>query len=326
MTSTPPHALQSVYDRDRSGRAPDQLVGNHDDTAMLQLGEQPGLLVTLSVPQTLIHHESSRSWCPESSLLRYEEVFMARTTYWGNAWCLTVEDVNVIRKCLYDSEHGRVDFGVLQPIHPNELASAVFRQHTSFDGRKKYQRPHEIAATLFYGLATNHVYENGNKRTALMAMLVNLDRNERVMCNTTQEEFFEMATSVADHRFPLKRRETRDPDAEVRALGSWIRQRSRTHVKGDRVIEFRKFRKLLEAYGVTFDQPNGNFIKIRLDSHSVLTGYPSEKFDVPISEIKRIRAALGLDGADNSEFYSLPTVVSDLVYEYREVLHRLAHY
>lgn len=127
---------------------------------------------------------------------------MARTTYWGNAWCLKVEDIGVIRKSLYDGEHGGPDFGVLHPIHPNELASAVFRQHTSFQGRKKYQRPHEISATLFYGLATNHAYQNGNKRTVLMSMLVSLDRNGRVMCNTSQEEFLRWppASLIIDSR------------------------------------------------------------------------------------------------------------------------------
>jgi len=55
------------------------------------------------------------------------------------------------------------------------LESAVSRQHTALGGRLKYADPVSSAATLLYGICSDHPFHNGNKRTALVAMLVHLD-------------------------------------------------------------------------------------------------------------------------------------------------------
>lgn len=134
-----------------------------------------------------------------------------------------------------------------------------------------------------------------------------------------------MATTVVAHTFPCKPVQGESvADAEVRSLASWIRARTKRLIKGDQNVDFRQFKRLLEAYGVEFGSPNKNFIKLYLDERSVRMGYPSEHFTVPVSEVKRVRRALGLDYTDRREFYDLPTVVDEFVYEYRDVLCRLA--
>jgi hypothetical protein len=64
---------------------------------------------------------------------------------------LSLDEVLVIRHRLAKSELGKKDFGAIDPISPNLLASAVGRQVTGYGGKLKYERPVEIAATLFYG-------------------------------------------------------------------------------------------------------------------------------------------------------------------------------
>jgi prophage maintenance system killer protein len=52
------------------------------------------------------------------------------------------------------------------------LQSAVSRQFTSIGGICKYPEALGNAATLAYGLCNDHPFHNGNKRTALVSMLV----------------------------------------------------------------------------------------------------------------------------------------------------------
>src|SRR6267142_4543836 len=55
------------------------------------------------------------------------------------------------------------------------LESAVGRQHVGTNGNLIYSTPELNAATLMFGLAKNHAFHDGNKRTALVAMLNHLD-------------------------------------------------------------------------------------------------------------------------------------------------------
>jgi death-on-curing family protein len=237
---------------------------------------------------------------------------------------LSLHEVLVIRQRLAQSELGKKDFGGVQPIYPNLLASAVGRQVTGYEGKLKYERPVEIAATLFYGLATNHAFENGNKRTALVACLVFLDRSQLNLVNTSQDELLEMATSVVGHTMPLRPRDERNDDTEVRALASWLRQRTRRRRAGDRHMDFVELKERLEALGCTFDNPEKNFIRIRRGTMLIKTRYPRANFDVSVSEVKNIRKRLGLVDMPNQDFYDLEAKVDRFVLEYKDVLSRLA--
>lgn len=55
------------------------------------------------------------------------------------------------------------------------LTSALARQKVCFGGVTKYTQPLDICATLFYGIAKNHAFVDGNKRTALLTLLYQLD-------------------------------------------------------------------------------------------------------------------------------------------------------
>ena len=54
------------------------------------------------------------------------------------------------------------------------LASALGRQNISFAGKRKYTEPLDICATLFFGMVKNHSFNDGNKRTALLLLLYQL--------------------------------------------------------------------------------------------------------------------------------------------------------
>jgi death-on-curing protein len=192
-------------------------------------------------------------------------------------------------------------------------------------GKEKYERPHEKVATLFFGLVKNHPFPNGNKRTALICSLVALERSCFDLCNTTEEELYDMATSIAADSFPIPKRLQADPDAEVRALAVWFRGRMKRQGTGDHVTNFRELRKILTAHGCEFDAPQGNSIRIRRGPLVAKTGYPRENFEVSVAEVKNIRRKLDLDSLGSSrEFYDIDNSVDQFVDDYRYLLWRLA--
>ncbi len=241
---------------------------------------------------------------------------------------LSLDDVLTIRRRLVRTVVGDGAWGNVDPVAPDKLDSAVARQQTGYGGVAKYDTVHEVAATLFYGINMAHAFENGNKRTSLVTLLVFLDRNKQVVVDTSQDDLYEMTTQVAAHTFPLRAADKqRNADAEVGAIGSWLRGRVRPLTLGDRTMRFSEMRRHLEAQGCVFDDPNQNFIKIRNGQLSIRTGFPRHDFEIDVTEIKRIRRALRLDeahGVDSAAFYDFESRVDTFVNQYRQVLSRLA--
>lgn len=76
------------------------------------------------------------------------------------------------------------------------LASALGRQWVGFGGKVKYERDLDVCATLFFGLVKNHAFSDGNKRTALLVLLYQL--NKYGLIPTAEvDEFERLVMSVA---------------------------------------------------------------------------------------------------------------------------------
>lgn len=242
---------------------------------------------------------------------------------------LSEGDVLLIRRRMANLSIATQDaFGLTDPLHPDKLASAVFRQFTGGGGVYKYNTIHEVGANLFYGIAMSHAFENGNKRTALVSLLVFLDRNKTFVIRAGEDELYELARSVAAHEIPIPDGLARTADVEIVAVGQWIREHTRQISLGDSKMEFKDLRETLEGLGCKFDIPEKNYVKIRSPLGAVYrTGYPRGNFDIDVSEIKRIRKGLKLDevhGIDSTGFYSLDGKVDDFVNRYRNLMKRLA--
>lgn len=81
------------------------------------------------------------------------------------------------------------------------LSSAIGRQSTSFNGVVKYKQPLQVCAALFYGLVKNHAFADGNKRTALLTLLYQMD------CygfspSASQKEYEKLVVAVAANKLP----------------------------------------------------------------------------------------------------------------------------
>jgi death-on-curing protein len=239
---------------------------------------------------------------------------------------LTEDEVMIVRRRLAQTTLAQRAFGGIEPLYPDRLSSAVSRQHTGFGSASKYSTVPEVAATLFYGLCLGHAFENGNKRTALVSLLVFLDRNAALLIDTTEDDLFDLATNTADHRLGEDR-----GDPEVEYITKWISSRTRQQQRGQRRMRFRELRSLLEELGCRFDSPKNNAIKIHnttsRGTFSVKAGYPNEHHEVPLGELRRIRRGLQLDeqhGYDAGAFYDFESKVDGFVNNYRQLMNRLA--
>lgn len=241
---------------------------------------------------------------------------------------LTEEEVLRIRRRLATIDLARKStFGKPDPLFPDRLSSAVARQWTSNGPTYKYTKLHEVAATLFYGITMAHAFENGNKRTAMMALFVFLDRNRHVLVQTSEDDLYTFAEGVADHRVDIPRRLERSAESEQLGISQWIRARVKPILAGDRHMRFSELKETLEALGCTFGKPEGNFIKIHNGAHSVKIGRPRTDFDIAVNEIKRVRRGLLLDtvhGVDTRGFYDFETRVEHFVEQHVGLMRRLA--
>ncbi len=268
---------------------------------------------------------------------------------------LSIDEVKKIHDILVDDFSNTKD-PILPPGIKNEdlLASAVSRQETSLNGILKYPEPILNASTLLYGICNNHPFHNGNKRTALVSMLVHLEKNRITLFDTSQKELYDFMIKVADHkianisgkRSKLKSLKVKaiKSDEEVNAIAQWIRKRSASIKKGEKHnITYRDLRRILSSFGYELEDHNKNMIsivrydikkkgffkkkEIRERKHIGSISWPGENCDVSINEIKRIRKICRLDeqnGVDSDSFYNYTSIVDSFINKYRKVLNRLA--
>ena len=78
------------------------------------------------------------------------------------------------------------------------LESAVNAPFQTFGGQDLFPSIYEKAARLLYGIANNHAFVDGNKRTAVHAMEVFLIMN-RVSLDYTIDEMEVMVIGIADN-------------------------------------------------------------------------------------------------------------------------------
>jgi death-on-curing protein len=241
---------------------------------------------------------------------------------------LSEDEVLAVRRRMALLEIATQDaFGRTEPKDIGLLGSAVYRQYTSAGGVYKYQTIEAVAANLFFGIAMGHAFENGNKRTALMAMLSLFEKNRFYLINTTEDDLYELAKSLAANELPLARGVNRSVDNETQAISLWLKPRLRAKKFGDVAMQFKDLKDQLELLGCTFDKQDRNYIKIHRDQWMVRTGYPRANFEVPVTEVKKIRRTLRLDeaqGIDSGVFYNLEQTVDRFVNEYRDLMRRLA--
>jgi death on curing protein len=238
------------------------------------------------------------------------------------------------------------------PIHPagirdnHLLESALSRQHVGISNVLKYPDPPSNAATLGFGLCNTHPFYNGNKRTALVSVLVHLDKNKLCLWGTNEEQLYDFVLAVANRRVaewvayqlglkPEFEPGERNAETEVRMMASWLSRHAQPVRRGEgRIITYKELRRILRRFGYELENPADNYIHVvRYEPDGRVTNidtisYPGDSRDVAISAIKRIREKCGLteeDGIDSDVFYGKHAMPIDgFINRYRLILRRLA--
>jgi death-on-curing family protein len=221
------------------------------------------------------------------------------------------------------------------------LGSAVFRPQTALGGTLKYPTVEMSAAALLHSIIHDHPFHNGNKRTALVSVLVFLDENG-FFPEFNANEAFKLVLDIAQHRIADSDSQNL-PDREVLAIAEWLCQHCRIFERGDRPIPFRKLRQKLVDYGCELEFSSRGKVSITRSITErflrVITKrkllhiqipYHGEGNDVSTTTIKRIRRALQLDdvhGIDSRAFYGKdPIIITEFINHYRNTLRRLAKF
>ena len=224
------------------------------------------------------------------------------------------------------------------------LDSAVFRPHTANGGTLKYPTVELAAAALLHAIIMDHPFHNGNKRTALVSLLVFLDENGFFPI-FDQDEAFKLVLNIAQHQI-VPPDSSNLTDRETLAIAEWLRQHCRVLQRGENTLPFRKLRQILNEYSCNIGTTASNnvvitravdmkevpFLKRHIFKKKLLVTtqitYRGEGVDVPSNLIKKVRKDLFLDdehGIDSSIFYdNEPMQVSDFITRYRKTLQRLA--
>jgi len=224
----------------------------------------------------------------------------------------------------------------------NLLDSAMNRPNTGLGSKLKYPTVEMAGAALFHSLIHDHPFHNGNKRTAIVALLAFLDQNGLVL-NCNKSELFRFTLRTAKH--DLVPDEADDfADREVFNIACWIRSHSQPLDKREHPMKWVRLKQRLREYGCEFSTPS---VGHRLNITREMTVRETHRFrrpttrtftlavqvqcggdgtDAARSTIHRIRRELWLDDhhdVDSNDFYQGKKIDSFII-EYRRILRRLA--
>lgn len=208
------------------------------------------------------------------------------------------------------------------------LESAVARPFQSIGGHDAFPSGFEKSAALFHGIINNHPFHNGNKRVALVAAQVLLDRLGYWIEDCTDDELYDFTTQVAAHAICPNRAD------EIAVITSWLEGNCRKVILGERPLKYAELKQILRRHGFEIDPPETQFLFIRKDGSTVervikqgIQGLRPYHTDY----IARLRKKLGLtvtDGVDSDAFYGRKglkdEVASEIIELRSEAIKRLA--
>ena len=137
------------------------------------------------------------------------------------------------------------------------LASALSRQTVSFGGKLKYTDPIDICSTLFFGMVKNHSFNDGNKRTALLVLLYQLQLFGYYP-TAHEKQFEKLVLHVADssietHYRSIYKKFKRYDDAVIRTLSYLLRRMTAKKNNAYHIAPtMREFCAALESHGVKY--------------------------------------------------------------------------
>lgn len=139
----------------------------------------------------------------------------------------------------------------------NLLASAVGRQCVEFGGKKKYTDRIDICSTLFYGLVKDHSFHDGNKRTALLILLYQLQLYG-YFPKPNFEDFEKLVVAIADNSLHnvynhIWKKFRKGDDCEIKTISYIVRRLvTKKNTSFHLSITTKEFCEILRKNGVEY--------------------------------------------------------------------------
>jgi death-on-curing protein len=253
----------------------------------------------------------------------------------------------LIADYFYDFGEG---IGGVGPRSADLLHSAMSRQNVSLGQKEKWKDPVDKCATLFFGLVKNHSFHDGNKRTAFLTALYQLQKIGRwpekptVASPEPRKAFEKLTVRVAGNKldeYPKFKhfRDTEDP--EVNFISEFFKRNTRRVDSRYYVITYNQLNTILTRYKCRLGNPSGNKIDvfktikdknfwgktIEREVKCAQVGFPSWKTQVGKGAIGEVRRATGLTrekGVDSQAFFHGADQLEALIPIYHGPLKRLA--
>lgn len=261
----------------------------------------------------------------------------------------TVGLLDVLRAhfLIADYFYGReAGLGGIGPRDLHLLHSAVYRQFVAYGGIAKWSTGFEKAATLTFGIITDHPFHDANKRTGLLTYLYALHKMGRQPTNG-QNQLEDFMVEVAERSLSKYRRmkelSKREDDADVLFIADYMKRNSRERDSRYYTITYNELDRRLKDFGYCLSNPHKNFIDIcRVESYREFgifgkkrerlvkvaqVGFPSWKSQVGKGAITTIRREARLThehGVDSATFYRGADPLNSLIAQYETPLQRLA--
>lgn len=220
------------------------------------------------------------------------------------------------------------------------LSSAMSRPMFEHEGHRKYPSLELASAALFHAIIHDHPFHNGNKRSALVAMLTMLDRNGYVL-NYSQAELFREAGLTAQHNLVDRNSSDRD-DREMASIADWLSGHLKLIKLGEHPMKWGELRHRLTDLGCEIENLGGFNNHLRISRSfkdpgffrpnregqlfQVVPNWDSGQ-EVKVRTIHELRKKLELDevhGCDTNSFYRTSFIVDRYIVEHRRILDRLA--
>ena len=223
------------------------------------------------------------------------------------------------------------------------LSSAVHRQATSFGDIEKWSTEFQKMATLLYGLVKNHAFHDGNKRTALLVLLLHMDRQHlqiRVPQTKLETLIVRIAANTLDE-YPTFKKYEMNEEPIINFIADLLKKYTSPINKRYYSITFAEFNTKLSKFNVRLGNPAGNYINVyQTKSHKLFKiipqpkkedkilqiGFPGWKKQVNRKALHSVLKAAHLTadyGIDSDVFFNGEEPMYALINEYRDPLLRL---
>lgn len=216
------------------------------------------------------------------------------------------------------------------------LHSALSRQFAGFGGARKWEGVFKIAATALFGLVKNHPFHDGNKRTALLAVLHLLEKQGYAASGRKIKfENLVVKVSAGRHRREdfykrlLREKGLSSDDADVVYVASQLNFMTHKAKRSRWTVTYRQLNSLLKAHGFEIKKPRSGQIEIiRMSGEKSVgqAGFPGWTRQVAQGELKKVRRLCNLQEGecDSNAFFNGATGMDFLISEYAAPLRRLA--